>query len=276
MAQSHIGIQMLLIKPVIEKYGLYETLRRCSEIGYHYIEVSWMALTPEVIQDLLKAQEDFGIRVGAVSTVLDAYPNYPVHSLHADLEQLIAGCKAVHCPTVRIGILPSQCVVDYDYLMEYIREIDRYGAILKENGIDLYFHTHHMEFVKMKGKYVIDHIKDNTENIGFELDIHWIQRGGENPVQIIRRFNGRVRLLHLKDYRISGEKFFRDGFDGQYVEFAEVGEGNLPVRECVEAGLDCGCEFFFVEQDDTYVRDPLESLKISHDNLVDMGFGHLF
>ena len=46
MKQAHIGVQMLTIKPLIEQHGLYEALRRCSEIGYHYIEVSWMALTP--------------------------------------------------------------------------------------------------------------------------------------------------------------------------------------------------------------------------------------
>ena len=60
------------------------------------------------------------------------------------------------------------------------------------------------------------------------------------------------------------------------VQFAEVGEGSLPIAECIEAGKRCGCEFFFIEQDITYDRKPLESVKISHDNLVKMGYGDWF
>ena len=56
----------------------------------------------------------------------------------------------------------------------------------------------------------------------------------------------------------------------------EVGEGTLPVAACIEAGLAGGSEYFLVEQDDTYGRDPFESLKISHDNLVKLGYGEWF
>lgn len=34
--------------------------------------------------------------------------------------------------------------------------------------------------------------------------------------------------------------------------------------------------YFLIEQDDTYGRDPYESLKISHDNLVRMGCADWF
>ena len=65
--------------------------------------------------------------------------------------------------------------------------------------------------------------------------------------------------------------FFADFFN--LVEFAEVGEGNLPIRECIEAGLAGGSEYFLIEQDDTYGRDPFETLKISRDNHMAMGYG---
>ena len=50
----------------------------------------------------------------------------------------------------------------------------------------------------------------------------------------------------------------------------------MPIKDCIEAGLESGCEFFFIEQDLTYGRTPFESLKISHDNLVQMGYGEMF
>ena len=163
-------------------------------------------------------------------------------------------------------------------------EADEMAERLGEHGIDLYYHNHHVEFVKYDGQYLLDIIKDNTKKMGFELDIHWIHRGGENPVAFINQYAGRIRLLHLKDYRIAhieapkeGEdmkKFFGNFFN--LVEFAEVGEGNLPVKECIEAGLAGGSEYFLIEQDDTYGRDPFESLKISRDNLFKLGYKDWF
>ena len=157
-------------------------------------------------------------------------------------------------------------------------------------GEYLNYHNHHVEFARYNGKYLLDIIKDNTKNLGFELDIHWIHRGGENPVEFIKKYAGRIRLLHLKDYRIGEMKMPEGGIDftnresimkfmggfNNVVQFAEVGEGTLPVAACIEAGLAGGSEYFLVEQDDTYGRDPFESLKISHDNLVKLGYGEWF
>ena len=70
-------------------------------------------------------------------------------------------------------------------------------------------------------------------------------------------------------------KTFMDAFTGA-VQFAEVGEGTLPIKACIEAGLEGGSEYFLIEQDDCYGRDPFESLKISRDNLIKMGFADWF
>jgi sugar phosphate isomerase/epimerase len=60
------------------------------------------------------------------------------------------------------------------------------------------------------------------------------------------------------------------------VQFAEVGEGNLDWPAIIEQSLASGAEYLLVEQDDTYGRDPFESLRISRDNLVALGYGSLF
>ena len=59
------------------------------------------------------------------------------------------------------------------------------------------------------------------------------------------------------------------------IEFAEVGEGNLDIPAIMEAGLESGAQYFLVEQDEQYGRDPFECLKISAENLrkMDMVIG---
>ena len=78
-----------------------------------------------------------------------------------------------------------------------------YAHKFAEHGIKLYYHTHHLEFQKFDGEYLLDIIKNNTTKLGFELDVHWIQRAGVNPVEFVKQYKGRISLLHLKDYRIA-------------------------------------------------------------------------
>lgn len=280
-----IGIQMSTIKNKIEELGAYGTLKACAELGYHCVEVSQIPMTTENVEGMKKACDEFGIKIAALSASLEPMvPGMPGEYLVSDFDKIVADCKTLDCDMLRIGMLPISCMGSKEKALDFVKRADEIAAKLKEHGIDLYYHNHHVEFAKYEGQYLLDIIKDNTTHMGFELDIHWIQRGGENPVAFINQYAGRIRLLHLKDYRIGQVKMPEGKFDpkafmqafSNIVEFAEVGEGTLPVKECIEAGLAGGSQYFLIEQDDTYGRDAFESLKISRDNLIAMGYGDWF
>ena len=207
-----------------------------------------------------------------------------------DYKKIVEDCRKLDCDMLRIGMLPMTCMGNYQKAVDFAKEANETAARLKEEGIDLYYHNHHVEFARYNGKYLLDIIKDNTKNLGFELDIHWIHRGGQDPVNFIKKYAGSIRLVHLKDYRIGEMPIPEGGVDftskegmmkfmsnfTNIVQFAEVGEGTLDMPAIIQAGLEGGGEYFLVEQDDCYGRDPFDSLKISHDNLVKMGFGDWF
>lgn len=278
-----IGIQMSTIKNKVAELGAYDTLAACADMGYHCMEVSQIPMTKENVSGMKKACDEYGIKIAACTAPLEPTPGRNQETLTTDFDKIVADCKALDCDMVRIGMLPVTCMGSREKSIDFVKRADEMAERLSEQGIDLYYHNHHVEFVKYDGEYLLDIIKNTTKRMGFELDIHWIQRGGENPVEVIRRFSGRIRLLHLKDYRIghldvskaSDPKAFSEAFSN-LVEFAEIGEGNLPVKECIEAGLEGGSEYFLIEQDTTYGRDEFESLKISRDNLIKMGYGDWF
>lgn len=285
MKKGLIGIQMSTIKDKIEELGAYGTLKACAELGYHCVEVSQIPMTPENVEGMRKASEEFGVKIAACSAALEPMvPGMPGEYLVSDFDKIVADCKTLNCDMLRIGMLPMTCMGSREKAIEFVKRADEMALRLKEHDIDLYYHNHHVEFTKYDGEYLLDIIKDTTKHMGFELDIHWIQRGGENPVNFIKKYAGRIRLLHLKDYRIGEVKIpegdftvekFMSAFNN-IVEFAEVGEGSLPVKECIEAGLEGGSEYFLIEQDTTYGRDPFESLKISRDNLIRLGYEDWF
>ena len=280
-----IGIQMSTIKSKIDELGAYGTLKACAELGYHCVEVSQIPMTPENVANMKRACDEFGIKIAALSAGLEPImPGMPGEFLTTDFDKIVADCKALDCDMLRIGMLPMNCMGSRDKALDFVKRADEMAARLKEHGIDLYYHNHHIEFTKYDGEYLLDIIKNNTQHMGFELDIHWIQRGGENPVEFIKKYSGRIRLLHLKDYRIGEVKMPEGPLDPKtfmaaftnVVEFAEVGEGTLPIKECIEVGLAGGSEYFLIEQDTTYDRDPFDSLKISRDNLIKLGYEDWF
>lgn len=284
-----IGVQMSTIASKLRsgEVNVYDAFKKMAEIGYHCVEVSQVDMTPENVESMKKACKDFDIKVSSCSASLEPmFEGMPGENLRDDFDKIVSDCRELGTDMLRIGMLPMNLMTSREGALEFVQRADAMAERLGEQGIDLYYHNHHVEFIKYDGEYLLDIIKNTTKKMGFELDTHWIQRGGENPVEFIKNYAGRIRLLHLKDYRISQVQFpdqndpdamknFMNIFTSN-VQFAEVGEGSLDIKACIEAGLAGGSEYFLVEQDDTYGRDPFESLKISHDNLVKLGYGDWF
>lgn len=285
MKKGLIGVQMSTIKEKIDELGAYGTLEACAKLGFHCVEISQIPMTPENVAGMKKACDDFGIKAAACTAALEPItPGMPGEYLTENFEKIVEDCKILNCDMLRIGMLPISCMGSEEEALDFVKRADEMAIKLRERGIDLYYHNHHMEFIRYGGRYLLDIIKDTTKQMGFELDIHWIKRGGEDPVEYIKKYSGRIRLLHLKDYRIGQMKLPEGVFDSasfmqafaNMVEFAEVGEGTLPIKECMEAGLAGGSEYFLIEQDNTYGRDPFESLRISKEHLTEMGYGNWF
>ena len=176
------------------------------------------------------------------------------------------------------------CLGNRAKVLDFVRRADAMAERLAVHGIELYYHNHHLEFIRYDGELLLDIIKNSTQHMGFEIDVHWVHRGGENPVELLGRYSGRVKLLHLKDYRIAEMTMPEGPFDPAKffaaflatVQFAEVGEGNLPMKAIIDAGLAAGSEYFLVEQDELYGRDPYDCLKTSRDNLFKLGYQEWF
>jgi sugar phosphate isomerase/epimerase len=282
-----IGVQASTIKNAFGEIGTYETLRRVSALGYHAIEISQVPMTRENVADMRRAQDDLGLRIAALSASLTPRRGAD-ESLTTTFDTIVADCQALGTTMVRIGMLPFEAMGSLDGVVDFAGRANDAARRLAAEGIDLHYHHHHVEFARFDGRYLLDVIADTAPDVGIEIDVHWAHRGGQDPVATLARYAGRVTLVHLKDYRIGAMPpaarqmlhagdlagvmaAFRD-----VVQFAEVGQGTLDWPRIVEQALSSGAQYLFVEQDDTYGRDPFESLAMSRDHLVSLGYSHLF
>ncbi|MBS4208002.1 sugar phosphate isomerase/epimerase [Bacillus sp. FJAT-50079] len=286
MNKTKIGVQMMMLKGKVEELGVYETMKKIGELGYRSVEISQVPMTPENVSEFKRASEDFDIEIAATSAALEPMmPGMGGETLTTDFDKIVSDCKALKCNFIRIGMLPFTAIGDKDKIMDFIQKAEAMAEKLADHRIELYYHNHHIEFQKYDGEYLIDLMRAGTSKIGFELDVHWIQRGGEDPVKVINNFKDRISLIHLKDYRIGQIDMsalqggdiskFTQAFSN-VIEFAEVGEGSLDIKAIIEAGKESGSKYFLIEQDDTYGRDPFDCLKTSADNLKELGYGDWF
>ncbi|MGM9588256.1 MAG: sugar phosphate isomerase/epimerase family protein [Candidatus Limivicinus sp.] len=286
-----IGVQMSTIAPAkMPSFEPFEVMGKLVDLGYHCAEVSQVPMTKENVAGFRRAIDELGFNISSLTaSVAPMFPGQPGEYLSNpdDYKKMLDDARTLNCDMFRIGMMPMNAIGNFEKCVDFAKQAEEYCLKLKEDGIDLYYHNHHIEFMKVNGKYLLDILRENAPHMGFELDTHWIHRGGENPVEFIKKYAGSVRLLHLKDYRIANVKMpdmtkgfdmkaFAQAFFAEPVQFAELGQGNLPLKACIEAGLEGGAEYFLIEQDDSYGRDPFDCLKDSRDHLISLGYADWF
>jgi len=127
-------------------------------------------------------------------------------------------------------------------------------------GLGLGYHNHSFELQRFGAETGLATLLRTAPELVAEIDTYWLQYGGASPAAWIRRLAGRVPLVHVKDMDVA---------EGRPV-MAEVGEGNLEWPDLLAACRESGTRWLVVEQDECR-RDELESVAISHRNLVAMG-----
>lgn len=285
---AKIGVQAMMLRESFAEVGAFETLRKVSELGYNAVEISQIPMDAKNVGELERAQAELGMDVAALSVMMEKPVGRPGESLKDDFEKIVEDAKRLDTKLLRIGMLPFPAMKSIDAVVDFAKETNGYAERLKDEGLSLYYHNHHIEFAKFDGKYLLDIINENSPAMGMEIDVHWVQRGGLDPVRTLEKYAGRTAMVHLKDYRIGmmDESAFGmlgsgdiAGFMAAFkdvVQFAEVGEGNLDFPAIVPAAQAAGAEYLLVEQDELYGRTVWEALETSHRNLTAMGFGNLF
>ncbi len=254
MLQNVVGAQLYTVREYTRTASdLAETLRKIADIGYTAIQIS--AIGPIDPKEVATIVQDLGLTVASTHTGWDMFRN--------DLERVIEVHKLWNCKHPAIGSLPRE-YHDLDGLKRFLDELAPIAERLAQEGMDFSYHNHSHELVRYGTKTWLEMLYEQADPamLKAEIDTYWIQAGGGDPAAWIRKCAGREPLLHLKDMRVT---INREQL------FAEVGEGNLNWPAILEAAREGGVEWYLVEQDRCYDRDPFESLAISYRNLKEMG-----
>lgn len=279
-----IGVQLMMLRDKIAADGMASVLGRVAELGYGSVEVSQVPTDEGNLAALERGRAELGIEVAAMSVGLVSGPTNTGDALDADFERVVANCHRLGCRHLRIGMMPFPAMVSKDAVVAFARDAEDAARRLAGEGITLSYHNHHVDFARHDGETLFDIVRRVSPSLHFEIDVHWVQRGGRNPVDVLAEYAGRTELVHLKDYRIgllppsalaaleAGDTAaFLQAFTG-LVQFAEVGAGTLDFAAIIPQALAGGAEHLLVEQDDLYGRDAWDCLADSRAHLRALGY----
>jgi sugar phosphate isomerase/epimerase len=95
------------------------------------------------------------------------------------------------------------------------------GEKAKAAGFSFAWHNHDFEFEALAdGSVPMEHILSAAPEIGWEIDVAWVVRGGTDPLPWIDRHGGRITAVHVKDSARPGEGLDEDGW-------TDVGHGTI-------------------------------------------------
>lgn len=242
MTSIPIAVQMFTLREESAQ-DFAGTLKKVAELGFDGVEFAgYGGLTAKEVRVLL---DEFGLRAAASHVPLEELEN----NLYQVIEnQKVLGSNYVVCPY----LMPNRrSIEDYKALITFL---DQAGETCHQEGITLCYHNHDFELERLSnGKTILETIFDKTHsiNVKAELDVYWLTKAGENPVEWINRYRNRTPLIHLKDMTTDEEKFF-----------AELGTGGVDIEAVLQIGKENGVEWWVIEQD-VCRRSPFESIEIS-------------
>ena len=168
------------------------TLGKVRDIGYEAIQISGIGpIEPEVVAELL---EKHGLFCCATH---ESLPN-----LRGDFDAIVQKMRLWNCDFTALGH-PGNDYWSAEGIAELAEILDDVAGKFEAEGLMFGYHNHHTEFAKCAtGKIYLEEIYDRTKKLRAEIDVHWVARGGGNPVSWIKKVAGRMPVVHFKDLAI--------------------------------------------------------------------------
>ncbi len=281
-----IGIQLYTMsKPLSDDFT--GTIKRLADFGYKNLEfagpyyfspeeeiknnplITMMGLsgygyydkTPKEIRMML---DDLGLKSSSAH-ISDA-------SLKHNIDEAINAAKIIGQKYILSPIFIGQSADDYKAAAELY---NKFGERCKADGIHYGYHTHSQEFAVYDGVTAFDILVKNSDPdlVSFELDLFWAAVAGVDPVKLIQKNPGRIKLLHIKEMAQKMERVYNTNEPFMNMEIASkifknqtiIGEGIIDFKTIISKVDNAGIDHLIIESD--FPEEPMKFAEQSAVNL---------
>lgn len=220
------------------------TLDYIKEMGIRNIEFSNLfGKTAVEMRALLDAR-------GLVCTSYGVY----YHALTNKTESVIRDAKTLGAEFVRVGMIPHKGEFTVQQADVAVKDFNRVGQQLKENGIEFSYHNHGYDFTPYENGTLYDYLIQHTNPVfvSFELDILWVHQFGQDPLVYLQKYPKRFKLMHVKDLK----KGIPIGLDVKTSPENDVplGTGQIAVKAILKQAKKSAIKYYYLEDENSNAK----------------------
>jgi sugar phosphate isomerase/epimerase len=267
-APASLGVQLYTVRDQMTK-DPQATLKAIADIGYREVELLRGGLTKVAAMAKSVGLSPVAVHVeppfftgkwDAWSFMRSSVPaDYDLAAVIKDAKA--AGVKFIVLPY----LMPPERPTGVKGYSEFAAMLNRAGEQVTRAGLTFCYHNHAFEFAPLEGGQMpLDLLLAETkpELVKLELDVFWVSVAGHDPVAMMKKYSGRVPLLHLKDKQ-KGAPTALEESKVPPTTFVPVGSGALDFKALLAAAPAAGVQHYFVEQDHAVGSTPLEGIAAS-------------
>ena len=230
------GIQVSSLKPLLgSAAAVEEAFSRLSRMDCGALQLQW--IDPSVsIDAIASALASRGLKSVSVQ---DFYS-----LVAADLPYYTGLNAATGGTWLTVSRIPEE-YKSPEGLDRFIRQLRQLQTQLPP-GQKLCLHPVSADYTAVTGRNAVEYILDALPELPVCADLYHLDRCGIPMAAFLRRYAGRIPMVHFKDHR-----------EGRLVS---VGSGQIDWTGVVRACLEAGVEYAFVEQE-TWDEDPYLALE---------------
>jgi sugar phosphate isomerase/epimerase len=278
MKKLPIAVQLYSVREALEK-DFFGTLQAVRDMGYTGVEFAgFYGNSAAAVKAFL---DKIGLKAVSSHTPIDAFLK--------DTKSILDYHKELGCGFIAIPWLDEKSRPGTALWSQVVVQIRKIAQDCQAAGIQLLYHNHDFEFVKLDGRYALDLLYEAIPAplLATEIDTCWVKVSGVDPAAYLRQYTGRSPVVHLKDFTMVGDAKGQDLYalidntgkdnktatvDRSSFDFRPLGRGMQNVPAILEAAGDAGTQWIIVEQDRSTERPPMEAIRISREYLKTLGF----
>lgn len=250
-----VGVQLWSVRDECTK-DFDATLAAVAKMGFQGVEFAGYHKYKEDAVGLRKKLDELGLKAAGTHIGAKFFEG-------DELKKTIEFHKTIGCSLL---IVPGDGrFSDPEGSKKYAEVMNKAAEVLKPAGLACGHHNHTEEFKKVAGA---NGAKETTywnlfadrtsKDVFLEMDIGWVREAGLDPVELMTRYPGRIRTVHIK------AKPEKD--KGKFIVGQDKYDWKRVLTACYQVG---GTEWFLVEQEDyPDGKTPLQATKASLDGLT--------
>lgn len=265
-----VGLQLYTLGEDVGK-DLDRAFLQLVEIGYRHIELP--QLYGKKPADIRAAADRAGLAISSVH--ISAYSIGGSLSISSDAQSIAdllhtLGASETVLPMSRMppsfkipadgnyepAMVRAFAEADADHWKRTAELLNERALALRPHGIRLSYHNHNVEFVpigKSTGWEILAGATDPAL-VTFETDIGFLGAAGIDPVAFLRRYRGRIRLVHVKDIKATTKINHALEMDP-----AVIGEGKFDWARILPEAEKAGAKYYYVEMEPPYGIPRMEA-----------------